>query len=101
MYLDMFRQCLTISKQCLDIFVMPTMFSMAPLHLLGHNDQNKVKHDIFSHVMPLVPVLLSCEGTCIISGVTLFIRLRQLKQGTTYFFWSCDAVGTTVNIKSH
>ena len=24
---------------------------MAPLHSLGHNDQNEVKHGFFSHVM--------------------------------------------------
>ena len=34
----------------------------APVHLSGHNDQNEVKHDFFSHVMPLEPALLSCDA---------------------------------------
>ena len=28
-------------------FVIPVVLSMAPLHPLGHNDQNEVKHEIF------------------------------------------------------
>ena len=34
---------------------------------LCKSDQNEVKHDFFSHVKPLVPVLLSCDGHCIIN----------------------------------
>ena len=40
---------------------MSMLLSMAPLHLLGHNNQNEVKHDL-AHVMPLAPVLAS-HGT--------------------------------------
>ena len=43
--------------------------SMAPLHLLGDNDQNEVKHCFFSHVIPLGPALLPCDA--------------NLKQGVT------------------
>ena len=39
------RQCLDVSTKCLDISRM--VFSMAPLHLLGHNDENVAKHDYF------------------------------------------------------
>ena len=45
MYLQMSRH----------IFVIPIVLSMAPLHSLSHNDQNKVKHDVFSTVIPFVP----------------------------------------------
>ena len=48
--------------------------------------------------MPLVPVLLSCNANCIISGTILFIRWRQLKQWVKWFFWTCHAVGTSVKI---
>ena len=57
------------------------VLSMAPLHSLCHNDQNEVKHDFVSHVMPLVPGLLSCDAKCISNGIILFTRWRQLKQG--------------------
>ena len=41
------------------IFVMPMVLSMASLHSLGHNNQNEVKNDFFSHLMPLVPAPFS------------------------------------------
>ena len=69
MYLHMSEQCLDMSKQCLDISVMPMVLSMAPLHSLGHNDQNEVKHDFFNHVVPIEPTLLSCGANCIINGI--------------------------------
>ena len=34
------------------------LLSMAPLHLLGHIDQNEVKHDSL-HLIPFAPVLVS------------------------------------------
>ena len=40
------------------IFGMSILLSMATLHLLGHSDQSKVKHDSV-YVMPLAPVLAS------------------------------------------
>ena len=48
------------------------VLSMAPLHLLGHNDQNEVKHDFFSHMMPWVPALLPGDANCIINGTIFF-----------------------------
>ena len=51
---------------------MPMVFSMMPLHSLDHSDQNDVKHDSFMHVMPLVPAMLSCATSCIISGTICF-----------------------------
>ena len=45
---------------------------MAPLHSLGHNDQNEVKHDFFSHMMPLTPELLQCDPNYIINGIIVF-----------------------------
>ena len=58
---------------------------MAPLHSADHNDKNEVKHNVISHVMPLIPALLLCDINCIIKGTILFI-------------WSCNAVGTTTSI---
>ena len=52
----------------------------------------------FSHMMPLVPELLSCNITCISNGTIMFIGWRQLKQGVTWFFWSCDVVGISASI---
>ena len=33
------------------------VLSMSSLHPLGHNDQNEVKYNFLSHVIPLVPAL--------------------------------------------
>ena len=81
--LVMSRQCLDVSTQWLDmsrhIFVMPMVFSMAPLHSLGPNDQNEVKHDFFRYLVPLVPALLACDTNWIIKDIISFIRWRQLK----------------------
>ena len=63
------------------------LLSMVPLHSLGNNDQNKVKHDFFNHVMPLVTALLSCDANCIINGTILFIRQRQLETGVTWLLF--------------
>ena len=43
---------------------------MAPLHLLGYNDQIQIEpiHDFFNQVMPLVLKLLSCNAKWIING---------------------------------
>ena len=50
------------------------MFSVVPVNSLHHIDQNKVNHDFFNHVIPLVPELLSSDTNCIINGVILVIR---------------------------
>ena len=42
------------------IMGMPIL-SMATLYLLGTNDQNEAKHELFSHGMPLVSELMSCH----------------------------------------
>ena len=39
--------------------------------------------------------------TCITNGTIFFISWRQLKQGVTWLFWSCDTVGTCVSITWH
>ena len=46
--------------------IMPAVSSMAPLHLLGQDDQYKVQHD--GHVMPLVPMLASYEAIYTVTG---------------------------------
>ena len=51
--------------------------------------------------MPLVPALLSCYATSIISGTILFIRARSLKQDVTWLFWSCHVAGTSASITWH
>ena len=62
---------------------MPIVSSMTPLHSIGHNNQNEGKHDLFSHLIPLTPALLSCEAKYISNDVILFNRQKQLKQGVT------------------
>ena len=57
------------------------VLSMATLYSLGHNNQNEVKQDFFSHIMPLAPALLSCDANCITNGTIFFIRYRKLKKG--------------------
>ena len=42
LYLDMSKRK---SKLSLDILCVPILLSMAPMHLLGHNDQNEEKPD--------------------------------------------------------
>ena len=77
------------------IFVMLMVFLIESLHSLDYNDQNEVKHYFFTHWMLLAPALLSCNFNCISNCTILFIMWRQLKQGVTRLFWSCDVVGTT------
>ena len=110
-----------MSKQHLDrhIFMMPVLLSTVPLHSLGHNDQNEVKHDFFSyvmitaswmaslcslcegnqnkvwhdsfgHVMPLAPVWASHDLDGIVNGSILFVRSRWLKQCATWSLASHD-----------
>ena len=40
---------------CYQQYVMLLASSMTPLHFLGHYNWNKVQHDFFSHMLPLVP----------------------------------------------
>ena len=61
---------------CGHMFVMPMMLSIISLHAVGYNDHNEVEQDIFSHMMPLVPVFLSCDSSCIING-TMFFSLHE------------------------
>ena len=68
---DASRQCLNMSKQCLDVSLRSQLLSVAPLHSLGHNDQNEVTQDFFTHMMPLAPALLSCDANCFINS-TIF-----------------------------
>ena len=81
-------------KMSIHIFVMQMVLSMAKLHLVGHSNQNEVKHDFFSHMRPLLLALLSCDANCIITGTMLLIRSRQLKQCLTL---SCDAASINVS----
>ena len=64
MYLDMSRH----------IFVILMVFSIAPLHSLGHNNKKIGENYIFRHVMPLLPALLSYDANRIINDITLLIR---------------------------
>ena len=98
------------------------MFTMASLHLLGHNDKNDVKNDFFSHVMQnassmtpfcslcedswnkvwhdsfghimlLAPVHVLHDPNGILNSPILFVRSRWLKQDAKWLFGSCDASG--------
>ena len=60
---------------------MPMVLSVAPLHSLGHNDQTEVKHDVFSHLIPLVPTLLSFDTKCTV-GISVSITWNWW-----YFQW--------------
>ena len=100
MYLEISRQWLDMSKQCLVMsFECQGMLPMAPLHSLGNIDQNKVKRELFGHVMQSEPASLSCDANCIVNGIILFIRWRQLKQ-VLYDSCSCD-VNTSASITWH
>ena len=44
--------------------VMPMASSIAPLHSLGQDHQNKVQYDFLLHVMSLVPGLASHDAIC-------------------------------------
>ena len=46
---------------------------MAPFHLLGQGDKNKMHHEIFSDVMHLVPALVPFDADGLISGTTGFV----------------------------
>ena len=54
----------------------PTVSSMAPLHLLGHVNQKGMTHDFSGYLMPLVPTSLSYDGKGIINGTTAFAESR-------------------------
>ena len=56
------------------------VLSMASLHALGLHDQNEVKHNFFSHGMPLVSAVLSHGANYTINSTFLLITLRKLKQ---------------------
>ena len=45
-------------------------------HLLAQDDQNEVQHDIFGHITPLVPALVSCDANSVVNGNITFIKLR-------------------------
>ena len=49
--------------------------------------------NIFSHVMPLLLVLVSHDASGIINGTNLIIWLTETRCGMT--FWSCAPVGTS------
>ena len=70
------------------------LLSMAPLHLLGHNDQNEVKCDSV-HVMPLASVLTSHGASSIENDIILFLTSKQLKWGAS---WSCYLIGSGVSV---
>ena len=80
------------------ISVMLRVLPITSLHSLGHNDHNEVEPDFSSHVIPFVPALLPHDANCIISCTIFFIGWRQLKQGLTWLFWACDAIGTSASI---
>ena len=67
---------------------------MAKLHLLGHSDQNEVKHDSVPE-MPFAPVLASHGANDIGNDIILFLRSRKMKRGAT---WSCYAIVIGVSI---
>ena len=54
-------------------FVIALLLAILSLHLLGHNDQSEVKHDFFSHVMPLIWELLLYNANGIINGTIVFM----------------------------
>ena len=73
------------------IIVVPMVLPMAPLYSLGPNDQNEVKHDFYSYVMPLIPPLLLRDANYITTGIILFISWRNLSKVWHDFLviWCC------------
>ena len=45
---------------------------MAPLHLLGQDNQNEMQHDIFGHMMPLALALASSDTYSVTKGIIVF-----------------------------
>ena len=84
------KHVLTISRP---IFMMPMVLSMAILHSLGHNDQNDMKHLLFSQLIPLLPALLSKDANCIINGIISSLGVGNLNKAWQDF-WSCYAAAT-------
>ena len=41
--------------------MIPAVSSMALSHLLGQDDQKDIQHYIFGHMIPLAPVIMSCQ----------------------------------------
>ena len=78
--------------------MMLTPSSMAPLHLLGQDNQDEVQHDCFGHVMPLISTSILCDVYGIVNGITAFLRSRQSKWGVTWLFGSCETTGTDISI---
>ena len=60
--------------------------SLEPLHSLGQDYINKVKHDSFDHMMPLSLALGSHATNCIINGTVAFLRLRWMKWAAKWLF---------------
>ena len=70
--------------------VMPMALSIAPLYSLGQDDWNNVQHHFFGHVMPLMPVSVSCDANSVISDTIPFHRSRWSKWDATWLFQSFD-----------
>ena len=53
--------------------MMPTLSSIAPLHLCSHDNPNEVQHGFLGHVMFLSLALASCDADDIVNGITTFV----------------------------
>ena len=80
------------------IFVMPMVLSLASLLALGQGDQNEVKHNVFSHMMPLIIALLSCVANCIINDTISLLGEDDWNKVWHDCFGYVDDVGPSVNI---
>ena len=47
---------------------MPMALSVAPLYSLGLDNWNNVQHDLFGHLLPLMPVSVSHDASSIINA---------------------------------
>ena len=66
--------------------VMLTLLPVAPLCFLDQDDQTKVQHYTFGHLIPMVLSQASCDAYTAICGTIDFLWSKWLKWGETWFY---------------
>ena len=84
--------------------MIPAVSSMAPLHLLGQDDQKEMWHCFVDYVMLIVPASATCDANCIINWTNAFVSQDKQNEEQHHFvghvmhlvltLQACDADGT-------
>ena len=53
------------------------------------------------HWYDMMPLLVVHDANWVVNGTLVFLRSRWSKLGTTWLFWSCNTIGTSVAIMWH